>query len=247
MNILNGTRYLVVLAHGDDEIFCASLLKKLTECNAYVKLVVLTQGELGFKNMPSHLVRAEIVAIRNREFIASCTALGITNYEMWSVPDGGVAQYPHNPLVQKLVAEIRAVEPDTIISFALDGFTGHIDHISTYHRICAAMRRSDSRAQLFGITLPKERVETALPTLLGRRKTVTCYHSNLVELAPREAETIIVPCDLKLKQELVKVYESQALTSYLSLFQLPEMTGEHFLPINPRNASFEDDLFDEEK
>ncbi len=176
--------------------------------------------------------RKNIVQIRMDEFAQSCALLGVTDYEVWKIPDNGVADFNQAALVKMITDEIAQYTPDTVITFARDGYTGHKDHEATHCRVVEAVRSLSSKLapRVFGITMPKELISQAMPILTARRKTASAYRPCLTDFAPSLSSVEKVPMDLGLKRCLVEIYQSQALGGYLELFQLPGM-GEFYLPI----------------
>jgi LmbE family N-acetylglucosaminyl deacetylase len=225
----------VYLSHADDEILCEWLLRTVAKSGRFLRLVILTQGEQGWKNLPIHMDRRNIIEIRMNEFQRSCRLLGVQNFDVWKVPDSEVRLFHEQTLINMIKADTMQWLPDRVVTFARDGVTKHDDHEKTHLRVVEAIRQLGllSTVKIFGITMPKELIDPAMQILMARRRTQGAYAENLMEFAPPLSSVIKVPIDLEQKRRLVDIYASQGLgRSYIQLFQLPGM-GEFYLPINP--------------
>lgn len=122
------SRILVFMPHPDDEaVFCSGLIKKLTLNNIAVKLITMTSGEkstLVFGLKPGE----DLAAARRVEQANSCFILGINDYEILTIPDGGLKQKEKE--VKKIISEqIKFFLPTHVLSLEPDGIYGHPDHI----------------------------------------------------------------------------------------------------------------------
>lgn len=128
LNISPDSRVLVFMPHPDDEaVFCSGLLKKLTTNNIQVKLITLTSGEkstLVFGLEPGD----DLAAARRIEQANSCEILGITDFEVLSIPDGGL-KTKENEVKEIISHQIDIFKPTHVITLEPDGIYGHPDHI----------------------------------------------------------------------------------------------------------------------
>jgi len=85
--------------------------------------------------------------VREREWHASLAALGVTEHHLLGITDGTCAAAPHDLVVAHIARIIRAVAPDTIVTFGPDGMTGHEDHqtVSAWATDAHAVAASDAR------------------------------------------------------------------------------------------------------
>jgi len=74
LDLFSFTRYLLVVAHPDDEVNCAVLLHRLIAKNIRVKVVVLTNGDAGIN-----------AAGRADEMVKSVHSIGIDNKDLHSL------------------------------------------------------------------------------------------------------------------------------------------------------------------
>ena len=119
---------LGIWAHPDDEAFLsAGLMAAARDAGQRVVCVTATLGEHGTDD-PGSWPPKRMARVREREMHASMAALGVTEHHLLGLTDGACAAAPHDMIVAHLARIIRAVEPDTIVTFGPDGMTGHEDH-----------------------------------------------------------------------------------------------------------------------
>ena len=149
-------RLLLVHAHPDDEsIGTGATMAKYAAQGAQVTLVTCTLGELG-EVIPAELAHLAWDAggglgqYRIGELAAACRALGVTDHRFlggagrWR--DSGMMGTPSNnwpgsfwqadvdEAAGELLAVIREVRPQVLVTYDHNGFYGHPDHIQA-HRV----------------------------------------------------------------------------------------------------------------
>ncbi len=138
-------KLLAVLAHPDDESlgFGGTLAKYAAE-GIETYLVTATRGERGrFGPGGERGEPGEVGRVREAELRAAAEVLGIREVSILGYPDGGVAQVQAASAVRAIVAHIRRIRPQVIVTFGPDGAYGHPDHIAisqfaTAAAVCAA-------------------------------------------------------------------------------------------------------------
>lgn len=152
-------RLLLVHAHPDDEsISCGATMAKYAAEGALVMLVTCTLGEEGEVVVPelAHLAADKDDALGPRridELAAACEALGVRDHRFLGGPgrwrDSGMMGVPSNErpdcfwqadldeAVRELVAIMRAVRPQVVVTYDENGAYGHPDHIQA-HRVAVA-------------------------------------------------------------------------------------------------------------
>ena len=155
----DGRRLLLVHAHPDDEsIATGATMAKYAAEGAAVTLVTCTLGELGEVIPPDLAYLAAdkdggLGEYRIGELAAACAELGVTDHRFlggagrWR--DSGMMGEPTNDdprcfwradldqAADALLAVIREVRPQVLVTYDANGFYGHPDHIQA-HRV--AMR-----------------------------------------------------------------------------------------------------------
>lgn len=119
---------LSVWAHPDDESWCAAGLLSAAIANKQrVVCVTATRGEAGVRD-EDRWPKDQLAAIRQAELESSLRVLGVNEHHWLDYVDGTCADVDDAEAVAKLVKLIESVQPDTIVTFAPDGLTGHADH-----------------------------------------------------------------------------------------------------------------------
>ena len=152
-------RLLLVHAHPDDEcISCGATMAKYAADGALVTLVTCTLGEEGEIVVPelAHLAADKEDGLgRHRigELAAACEALGVRDHRFLGGPgrwrDSGMMGEPTNDrpdcfwqadftdATREMVALVRELRPQVIVTYDENGGYGHPDHIQA-HRVAVA-------------------------------------------------------------------------------------------------------------
>ena len=136
---------LSVWAHPDDEAYlCGGLMAAAVDAGSRVVCVTATRGELGVTD-PVRWPPDRLAEIREAE-MAECHAriLGVTEHHWLGYP--GRRLRSRSISTAGAAADRRAasseIRPDTVLTFAADGQTGHPDHIAVHHWTAEAVRRT---------------------------------------------------------------------------------------------------------
>ena len=157
-------RLLLVHAHPDDEtIGTGATMAKYAASGALVTLVTCTLGEEGEILVPglSHLASDKEDRLgehRVTELDEACRALGVSDHRFLGGPgrwrDSGMMGVPQNDrpdvfwqadleeAVADLVAVIREVRPQVLVTYDENGGYGHPDHIQAHRVAVAAFDRA---------------------------------------------------------------------------------------------------------
>ena len=154
-------RVLGVFAHPDDETVCAGgTFAKLASEGAEVHVVSLTKGGAGQIRDAQLATRATLTAVRERELEAAGRALGLATTRCLDLPDGGLAQLDASMLLELATGLLDEVDPDVVVTFGPDGFSGHPDHVAVGAAVTAACsaRRTQAPVRLYHCHLPRSRM-----------------------------------------------------------------------------------------
>lgn len=154
-------RILGIFAHPDDETLCAGgTLAKYASAGAEVRVVSFTKGEAGQIRDASAATRATLKAVREKEFHAAGEALGLTETRCLNYPDGGLSAIDRRILLRLAADLITEFEPDLVITFGPDGFSGHPDHTAVGAAVTAACYEMPSAPpiRLFHCHRPESRM-----------------------------------------------------------------------------------------
>jgi len=138
-------KLLGILAHPDDEsLGFGGTFAKCAAQGIETYVVTATRGERGrFGPRGERGDPVEVGRVREAELRAAAAILGIREVSILGYPDGAVDDVPVGTALQAIVAHIRRIQPDVIVTFGPDGAYGHPDHIAisqftTAATICAA-------------------------------------------------------------------------------------------------------------
>jgi LmbE family N-acetylglucosaminyl deacetylase len=142
-------RLAVVVAHPDDDTYAcaATVARHAADPRFRFVLVHATSGEAGEISDPSLATRETLGAVREAEDRRSWITLGREpdRHDWLRYPDGGLASVPFEDLVGAIESILSEERPDVVLTFGLDGITGHPDHIVTGAATTLAFHRLRER------------------------------------------------------------------------------------------------------
>ncbi len=161
VNASSRSRLLGIFAHPDDETLCAGgTFAKYASAGAEIRVVSLTKGGAGQIRDASAATRATLKAVREKELEAAGNELGLTQTRCLDHPDGGLAEIDSDTLVRLASELISEFDPDVVITFGPDGFSGHPDHVAVGAAVTVACHkmRSATSVRLFHCHQPRSRM-----------------------------------------------------------------------------------------
>lgn len=162
-------KVLSLFPHPDDETMNigGSLAKWAAMPDVGVKVVSVTKGEAGETNGVCE--PPQLGTVREQELSTAMKHLGITDVELWDLPDGFVSDYQEK-LKQKLQDLFTSYQPDVVITYDGSGLYGHPDHIVLSLVTTHLLQKEFLDIKLLYATLPKRLVRSSdLP------KTINLY------------------------------------------------------------------------
>jgi LmbE family N-acetylglucosaminyl deacetylase len=132
---------MAVLAHPDDEALAVgSLLAGYAAQGVATYLVTATRGERGWGGPPeANPGLAALGQIREGELRAAARLLGLREVVFLDYLDGELDQADSCEATARIVAHLRRVRPQVVVSFGPDGAYGHPDHIAISQLTTAAV------------------------------------------------------------------------------------------------------------
>ncbi|MFQ5657865.1 MAG: PIG-L deacetylase family protein, partial [Candidatus Methylomirabilales bacterium] len=125
---------LAVLAHPDDESrIMGGTLAKYADAGIGVGVVCATRGEAGRAGDPPLCTSEELSRVRENELRAACAILGVDELVLLDYHGSTLTTLDPKEIVGQLVAEIRRLRPEVILTFGPEGRTLHPDHIAIHH------------------------------------------------------------------------------------------------------------------
>ena len=133
---------LSIWAHPDDEAYlCGGIMAMAAAAGSRVVCATATRGELGVTD-PTRWPPEALPVIREAELAECLRVLGVTEHRWLGYPDGGCADVDLSTAADQIAEVIHEIAPETILTFAPDGQTGHPDHIAVHHWTVEAVRRT---------------------------------------------------------------------------------------------------------
>jgi LmbE family N-acetylglucosaminyl deacetylase len=154
-------RLLGIFAHPDDETLCAGgTLAKYASTGAEVRVVSLTKGGAGQIRDAGAATRATLSEVRAMELHAAGKELGLSETRCLDYVDGELSGVDGRSLVRLAADLIGELQPDIVITFAPDGFSGHPDHIAVGAAVTQACyeTRATTSLRLFHCRPPRSRM-----------------------------------------------------------------------------------------
>jgi LmbE family N-acetylglucosaminyl deacetylase len=129
---MSDLKLLAIFPHPDDETLgLGSTLARYSAEGASTYLVCATRGERGWFDSEGPDPGWEGVArIREAELKCAAEHLGLSEVNFLDIMDGDVDQADPHEIIRKLVAHVRRIKPQVVVTFSPDGSYGHPDHIA---------------------------------------------------------------------------------------------------------------------
>ena len=133
-------RILALFAHPDDELSVGSTLARYTQAGVGVTLICATRGEAATIYSPPEYgaTRENLGEVRTRELECCCQVLGINDLRWLDWPDGGVSALDRDQSTAQVVAIIRQVRPQVMVTHPDHGGYPHPDHLAIHDIALAA-------------------------------------------------------------------------------------------------------------
>lgn len=119
---------LILGAHPDDETFFAGTMAKCVEEGLKVSIVCGTRGERG---ATADLCSIEdLPRVREAELREAMRILGVADITFLPYEDQKLSKAPLDDVRRQLVAVVRRVRPQVVVTFDPNGANGHTDHLA---------------------------------------------------------------------------------------------------------------------
>ena len=163
-------RLLGVFAHPDDETLCAGgTFAKYAERRRRRPGDLVHQGWSGPDQRRPRGDPGDLdEGFGRRSSTRPDTELGLTETRCLDHPDGGLAQIDGPSLVRVASELLSELDPDVVITFGPDGFSGHPDHIAVGAAVTAACFEMRSASIDPALPLPPAAKQDAAPRPPGQ-------------------------------------------------------------------------------
>ncbi len=117
-----------VFAHPDDEAFGpgGAIIHYAKHCEVHI--ICVTDGGAGRSSDPTSANKLSMV--RKREMKESAKILGVKSVTFLDYPDGELCNSNYHAVAKSIQIELDRLKPDTLLTFNLDGVSGHLDHVA---------------------------------------------------------------------------------------------------------------------
>jgi LmbE family N-acetylglucosaminyl deacetylase len=154
-------RLLVSFAHPDDESMgMGGTLAKYAEHGVETYCLCASRGERGWFGPEEQNPGLEKLGqIRTKELESAVKELGMKGLEFLGCIDGEVDQADPGEIISRIVAHIRSIRPQVVVTFPPDGNYGHPDHIAIGQFTSAAIVCAADATYKDPESLPAHRVQ----------------------------------------------------------------------------------------
>ena len=154
-----------VFAHPDDDVYTVGGTWRLHRDRLDVTLVFCTSGDAGPIWVEGIATRETLGSVREEEQAASMDALGVeADVRFLRHPDYHLPEVPFGTLVGEVVEVLEEVRPHLVVTFGMDGLTGHHDHVRAGEATDEAFARvaagdGDPPTRLLHVAVPRSTIE----------------------------------------------------------------------------------------
>jgi LmbE family N-acetylglucosaminyl deacetylase len=153
-------RLMCILAHPDDEALgTGGILARYAAEGVATSLVTATRGECGWQgNAAADPGPHALGRMREAELRAAAQVLGLREVVLLDYRDGQLDRANPAEAIGQLVAQVRRMRPDVVVTFDPSGLYGHPDHIAISQFATAAIVASADPSYAGPPALPTHRV-----------------------------------------------------------------------------------------
>ena len=163
-----GHKIMLFTAHPDDESYLAAgTIYENRRHGGRTDLVCATCGGKGSSHLRQPLRAKALKLLRQGELRRAAKYLGAGTVVIYDFPDGKLSTR-ETPLFEKALRIAQKLKPEYILSFGLDGITGHLDHIAA-GRVARKIAAWLS-IPFYAFALPPKFGKNAQKWLVSRRK-----------------------------------------------------------------------------
>lgn len=143
--MLTALRLMAVLAHPDDEsLGLGGTLVKYAREGVETSVVMATLGQAGrYRGLrqtdPQHPGPDELGRLRETEFRAAAEVLGVRDVTLLGYRDQQLDRADPREVIGRIVAQLRRVRPQVVLTFDPVGGYGHPDHVAICQFTTAAV------------------------------------------------------------------------------------------------------------
>jgi LmbE family N-acetylglucosaminyl deacetylase len=212
-----------ITAHPDDEsVLAAGTLIIHKASGGKTSLFCATVGEQGSGYIQKSIDQKELSIIRKKELKAAAQYFGINKVVASNFPDSKIHQHKVR-LKKEVMKFVLKTKPDILISFGLDGYTGHTDHI-TVGRVAKIVAQK-MKVEFLEFARPPLDQCADLGKYLKKKRKNGLY---LKKVSNKRGAVLSIKVDPKTKIEALRLYKTQFMgINPYNIF--PKKIAEHLL------------------
>jgi LmbE family N-acetylglucosaminyl deacetylase len=239
IDLTDGDRMMVVVAHPDDETFgCGSLLLYAVARGAVTAVVCATRGEAGKPAPGSGIDVADLPAVREAELRHAADMLGVSRVDLLDLLDsdmagdpapGTLCATPLEDVRDQIVKCFEHFKPTVVVT--LEGTDGHRDHIHMRDATIAAVGLGAAPVRdLYLYSLPKSVLQKWIDHMGNDNPDWEHLELGIPGTPDDEIDIVIdTPEHFELREKAIAAHRSQ-----VSPFaDLPEALRREFLTREP--------------
>jgi N-acetylglucosamine malate deacetylase 2 len=174
-------KVLYIFPHPDDESFgpAHAMVKQLREGHS-VYLLTLTKGGATKQRFKYNYSVEEMGEVRYREMLCVEKTLGLSGMTVLDLPDSGLKDMDPREIEKVIEDEIKKIEPEVIVTYAVHGISGFHDHLISHavvKSVFVRLREKHSylkRLALFTIDEDTAKKITWLKPNFSKKEDIDC-------------------------------------------------------------------------
>lgn len=121
-------KLVCIFAHPDDEAFGpgGAIAHYAKTCEVHI--ICVTDGGAGRASDP--ILADNLAKVRMQEMQSSANILRVKSVTFLEYADGTLANNNYHEVAKRVQSELDKLEPDTLLTFDLNGVSGHLDHVA---------------------------------------------------------------------------------------------------------------------
>ena len=127
-HLFSYNRYLIILAHPDDETWMNGTLALLAQKKKEILVLYATSGGEGNDYSGQNLSGVHLAKVREQESITALKQLGVKSAPIFLRHQDKELSNDREGLLNNILAAIKRFSPDVVFTFEAHGITGHKDH-----------------------------------------------------------------------------------------------------------------------
>ncbi len=149
-----------IWAHPDDETWSsAGIMATAIAQGQHVAVLSATNGDAGRTADETRWAQVSLRDIRQTELRNALAAVGVSDISFLDYQDDKLDTVDEEEILHIIERHVRAVQPDTILTFEPSGITGHPDHKKISQWAQTVAKRIDANITVYGAVTTRDNYE----------------------------------------------------------------------------------------